>query len=63
LSDFGDNERGPNDDLKLQFEAVSQLNDDEKMIIREILGGLSSNIRLNAGHAPQICRQTKAVKE
>ena len=37
---FGENQRGPNDDLKLQFEAVSELEDEDKMIIREVLEGL-----------------------
>lgn len=37
---FGENERGPDEALKLQFEAVSELEDADKMIIREVLEGL-----------------------
>ena len=37
---FGEGQRGPDDDLKLQFEAVSGLEDSEKLIIREVLEGL-----------------------
>jgi len=37
---FGENQRGPGEDLKLQFEAVSELDDDDKLIIREVLEGL-----------------------
>ena len=34
---FARNERGPDDDLKLQFEAVSRLNADEKNVIRSVI--------------------------
>lgn len=37
---FGKNERGPSDDLRLQFEAISQLGDADRRLIREILDGL-----------------------
>lgn len=37
---FEEHERGPNDDLSLQFEAVSQMSDDEQSIVREVLEGL-----------------------
>ena len=37
---FGENERGPDEALKLQFEAVSELEDADKLIIREVLEGL-----------------------
>jgi transcriptional regulator with XRE-family HTH domain len=37
---FGENQRGPDEDLQLQFEAVSALDDDDKLIIREVLEGL-----------------------
>ena len=37
---FGDNQRGPDDDLKLQFEAISELEEPDKLIIREVLEGL-----------------------
>ncbi len=37
---FGENERGPGDDLKLQFEAINELEEEDKHIIREVLEGL-----------------------
>ncbi len=37
---FDEDERGPDDDLRLQFEAVSQLGDDEKEVVRSVLEGL-----------------------
>ena len=33
-------ERGPNEDLSLQFEAVSHMPDDEKRIIKALLDGM-----------------------
>ena len=37
---FNKNERGPDEDLQLQFEAISQFNPEEKTIIKEVLEGL-----------------------
>ena len=37
---FGPEERGPTEDLDLQFEAVSQLTSEEKNVIKEVLEGL-----------------------
>ena len=37
---FAENERGPGDDLALQFEAVSQFTAEEKQTVRELLEGL-----------------------
>lgn len=37
---FEDAERGPDEDLRLQFEAVNQLNPDEKEVARAVLEGL-----------------------
>ena len=37
---FEEHERGPSDDLALQFEAISQMPDDEQMVVREVLEGL-----------------------
>jgi transcriptional regulator with XRE-family HTH domain len=34
---FDKNERGPDEDLRLQFEAVSRLDPDEKHVIREVV--------------------------
>lgn len=37
---FDEKERGPNEDLVLQFEAVSQLPPNEQQVIKEVLDGL-----------------------
>jgi transcriptional regulator with XRE-family HTH domain len=37
---FEEDERGPGDDLRLQFEAVSQLLEGEQAVVREVLEGL-----------------------
>ncbi|WP_433705967.1 helix-turn-helix domain-containing protein [Paraburkholderia sacchari] len=37
---FEENERGPTDELRLQFEAVSQMPAQERSIIRELLDGM-----------------------
>jgi transcriptional regulator with XRE-family HTH domain len=37
---FGKDERGPDDDLRLQFEAVSRFDPEEKKIIRSLLDGM-----------------------
>lgn len=37
---FGEGERGPDDQLKLQFEALRQFNDQEKLVAKEILDSL-----------------------
>ncbi|HMV55504.1 MAG TPA: helix-turn-helix transcriptional regulator [Rhodocyclaceae bacterium] len=37
---FAENERGPDDDLMLQFEAVSQFSEEEKQTVRDLLEGL-----------------------
>lgn len=37
---FGDNQRGPDDDLKLQFEAVSLFDPEEKRVVRSLLDGM-----------------------
>ena len=37
---FGDTERGPSNDLALQFEAVSQMPEDERRIIKALLEGM-----------------------
>jgi len=37
---FEEKERGPDDELKLQFEAISQFNADEKMVIKSLLEGM-----------------------
>lgn len=37
---FGENLRGPDDDLRLQFEAVSQFEPEEKKVIKALLEGM-----------------------
>lgn len=37
---FDENERGPDDDLRLHFEAVSKLTPDEKRTVKELLEGM-----------------------
>lgn len=37
---FGEGERGPSDDLRLQFEAVSQFPEEERRIVKALLDGM-----------------------
>ena len=37
---FEDDERGPSDDLKLQFEAVSRLDPDERNVLKSLIEGM-----------------------
>ena len=37
---FDDNERGPSDDLKLQFEAISAFDEEDKAVARTLLESL-----------------------
>lgn len=37
---FDENERGPDDDLRLHFEAVSKLTPDDKRTVKELLEGM-----------------------
>lgn len=37
---FDQDERGPSDDLRLQFEAASQLDDDERRLVRDVLDSI-----------------------
>jgi len=37
---FGESGRGPDDDLKLQFEAVSHFDPEEKKVVRSLLEGM-----------------------
>ena len=37
---FEDNERGPSDDLKLQFEALSQFDNEDKQVAKAVLESL-----------------------
>lgn len=37
---FDEDERGPSDDLRLQFEAASRLDDDERNALKSLIEGL-----------------------
>lgn len=37
---FGEDYRSPDDDLKLQFEALTQFDESERMVVRELLESL-----------------------
>ena len=37
---FEKNERGPDEDLRLQFEAVSRMNSAEKRVVKELIEGM-----------------------
>jgi transcriptional regulator with XRE-family HTH domain len=37
---FGKDERGPDDDLRLQFEAISGFDEEEKRVVRSLLEGM-----------------------
>lgn len=37
---FGKDERGPDEDLRLQFEAVSRFDEEEKRVVRSLLEGM-----------------------
>ncbi len=37
---FGEDHRSPDDDLKLQFEALSQFDESERMVVKELLESL-----------------------
>jgi len=43
---FDEDERGPSDDLRLQFEAVSSMNDEEKKIITSLIDAYVKKLRL-----------------
>jgi hypothetical protein len=37
---FAKNERGPDDDLRLQFEAISRFDEEAKRVVRSVLEGM-----------------------
>ena len=39
---FGKDERGPDDELRLQFEAVGRLDDHDRSLVREVLDSIIS---------------------
>lgn len=61
---FGKDERGPDDDLRLQFEAISQFDEQDKELARGLLEGLilkhqakQSVARAAARAAPALARK------
>ncbi|AOZ08501.1 helix-turn-helix domain-containing protein [Cupriavidus malaysiensis] len=56
---FEEGERAPSDDLVSQFEAVSQLSDDERAIVKEVIDSLVIKYQTRRWNA---ARQTPAVK-
>ena len=48
---FDENERGPDDDLKLMFEAISQFGPEDKRMVSKILQGLIIQDQANRWNA------------
>jgi len=40
VDNIGRDERGPDDDLRLQFQAVTRFDADEKQVVRSLLEGM-----------------------
>jgi transcriptional regulator with XRE-family HTH domain len=66
---FGKDERGPDEDLRLQFEAISQFDDEDKELARGLLEGLilkhqakQSVLRAAARAVPQTARKEPAKR-
>lgn len=51
---FDEDERGPDDELRLQFDAIAHMEEGEKQVIRELIDGmiLKYQARRWAGNAP-----------
>jgi len=47
---FEEGERGPDEDLRLQFEAISRMSDEDKKIIKALLDGMIISKR-NINHS------------
>ncbi|WP_350404409.1 hypothetical protein ABCR88_08410 [Pseudomonas sp. W17] len=53
---FAEGERGPSDDLRLRFEAVSNMPEQEKSVIKALLDGMILKYqasRIMGGDTPQ----------
>ncbi|MDQ3161070.1 MAG: helix-turn-helix transcriptional regulator [Pseudomonadota bacterium] len=37
---FDEGERGPSDDLRLQFDAVARMSEEERLVVRDLLEGM-----------------------
>lgn len=51
---FGEDERGPSDDLRLQFEALSQFDEEERKVAKEVLESLILKHNAKRAFAGQI---------
>jgi len=49
---FGKDERGPGDDLLLQFEAISRFDEDEKRVVRSVLDSMILRHELRRWQSP-----------
>ena len=57
---FGKDERGPDEDLRLQFEAISQFDDEDKELARGLLEGLILKHQAKQSVMRQAARNTPA---
>ena len=62
---FDDAERGPDDELRLQFDVITRLDEEEKRIIRELIDGmiLKYQARRWAGSAPLPAKEVRAKRK
>jgi len=51
---FGEDQRGPSDDLRLQFEALNQFDDDERKVVKDVLESLILKHNAKRAFAGQI---------
>lgn len=61
---FDNTERNPDDELRLQFDVITRLDEEEKRIIRELIDGmiLKYQARRWAGSAPVPAKETGAKR-
>lgn len=57
---FGKDERGPDEDLRLQFEALSQFDEEDKQLARGVLEGLILKHQAKQSLLRQAARSTPA---
>lgn len=62
---FDDAERGPDDELRLQFDVIARLDDEEKRVIRELIDGmiLKYQARRWAGAAPALVKEASTKRK
>ena len=60
---FEQNERGPTDELRLQFEAVSQLPADEQSVVKEVLESLIIKYQARRWDLARVAAQKKAARK